>query len=558
MDNKKVASVESSQSLGRKEICILVMDNDLACLNIVAEMLRYCSHKVLHFGRTTDAFNAIWKRKDRLDIVLTNVNSSDANGFEILKNIEKEFKLPIVSMFPDENKRIVSRGLSSGVTLYFVKSLSMNDNNNLWQYTYEREKGKMVASEQLVDNAQRASAPVVGAGIGNTSSVGEVTRNYQKRKRKEPKETSEKNEVSRDDSPSEKKVRVVWTSEMHHKFLEAIEQLGHERAFPKKIVEVMNVPGLTRENVASHLQKYRMCLKRAQEGVQPSSSIYGINLTTGFKEACFPSSHSALNFSSQYSTQQHNVTPLPQTSNGTISIPSSNRSCFINPIASTQMSSLGHEQLHMSNQGNVQYPYTHNVSSLHVMPQSNINYSDFGTAQPNTQIGSAQVESTFIPNALVNHNYRVYSDQTKNILFSIANGSSSSNTNQPTSSSISSTYVGYRLTGKGESIQVGQMGVLGNDKVLSADDNFLNESSVPCPSTSINCIPQEQPSLPPTSINCIPQEQPSLPPLPPLHHEFDSFGADGDLDVLLSVTTSTSPQMFWDSDFDDILFNHTD
>jgi hypothetical protein len=37
-------------------------------------------------------------------------------------------------------------------------------------------------------------------------------------------------------------------------------------AVPKKILELMKVDGLTRENVASHLQKYRLYLKRVQTG----------------------------------------------------------------------------------------------------------------------------------------------------------------------------------------------------------------------------------------------------------------------------------------------------
>jgi len=37
---------------------------------------------------------------------------------------------------------------------------------------------------------------------------------------------------------------------------------GVDRALPKAIMKDMDVGGLTRENVASHLQKHRMRLKR--------------------------------------------------------------------------------------------------------------------------------------------------------------------------------------------------------------------------------------------------------------------------------------------------------
>lgn len=37
---------------------------------------------------------------------------------------------------------------------------------------------------------------------------------------------------------------------------------GVKNAVPKTILTLMNVEGMTRENVASHLQKYRQYLKR--------------------------------------------------------------------------------------------------------------------------------------------------------------------------------------------------------------------------------------------------------------------------------------------------------
>ncbi|KAA8522094.1 hypothetical protein F0562_012592 [Nyssa sinensis] len=55
-----------------------------------------------------------------------------------------------------------------------------------------------------------------------------------------------------------KKMKVDWTHELHKKFVQAVEQLGVDQAIPSRILELMKVEGLTRHNVASHLQKYRM------------------------------------------------------------------------------------------------------------------------------------------------------------------------------------------------------------------------------------------------------------------------------------------------------------
>ncbi|CAN1173749.1 Two-component response regulator-like APRR2 [Linum perenne] len=57
---------------------------------------------------------------------------------------------------------------------------------------------------------------------------------------------------------SRKKTKVDWTADLHRKFVQAVNQLGVDQAIPSKILELMKVEGLTRHNVASHLQKYRM------------------------------------------------------------------------------------------------------------------------------------------------------------------------------------------------------------------------------------------------------------------------------------------------------------
>ncbi|PNY11755.1 two-component response regulator ARR2-like protein [Trifolium pratense] len=62
-----------------------------------------------------------------------------------------------------------------------------------------------------------------------------------------------------------KKSKFVWTTYLHNLFLLAIKQIGLDKAVPKKILEIMNVPNLTRANVASHLQKYRIFLRNVAE-----------------------------------------------------------------------------------------------------------------------------------------------------------------------------------------------------------------------------------------------------------------------------------------------------
>jgi len=63
----------------------------------------------------------------------------------------------------------------------------------------------------------------------------------------------------------EPKKRLVWTPDLHKRFLQAVEALGVDNAVPKKVVQLMNVKGLTTEHVKSHLQKYRNGLKKEHD-----------------------------------------------------------------------------------------------------------------------------------------------------------------------------------------------------------------------------------------------------------------------------------------------------
>ncbi|CAJ1956624.1 unnamed protein product [Sphenostylis stenocarpa] len=62
---------------------------------------------------------------------------------------------------------------------------------------------------------------------------------------------------SRNNPQGKRKVKVDWTPELHRRFVQAVEQLGVDKAVPSRILEIMGIDCLTRHNIASHLQKYR-------------------------------------------------------------------------------------------------------------------------------------------------------------------------------------------------------------------------------------------------------------------------------------------------------------
>ncbi|XP_027347419.1 transcription factor PCL1-like [Abrus precatorius] len=94
-----------------------------------------------------------------------------------------------------------------------------------------------------------------------------------------------------------KRPRLVWTPQLHKRFVDVVAHLGIKNAVPKTIMQLMNVEGLTRENVASHLQKYRLYLKRMQglsnEGPSSSDQLFASTpVPQSLHDSGTPSAHS--------------------------------------------------------------------------------------------------------------------------------------------------------------------------------------------------------------------------------------------------------------------------
>mmetsp|Transcript_40801 Transcript_40801/g.161642 ORF Transcript_40801/g.161642 Transcript_40801/m.161642 type:complete len:474 (-) Transcript_40801:655-2076(-) len=82
------------------------------------------------------------------------------------------------------------------------------------------------------------------------------------------------------------KKRLVWTQDLHERFLRAVNVKGIENAVPKTILEIMDVKGLTTEHVKSHLQKFRNNLRKSKTD---ASEIAGRDTSGMQKLCCSPS-----------------------------------------------------------------------------------------------------------------------------------------------------------------------------------------------------------------------------------------------------------------------------
>ncbi|KAJ8450577.1 hypothetical protein Cgig2_020214 [Carnegiea gigantea] len=59
--------------------------------------------------------------------------------------------------------------------------------------------------------------------------------------------------------------RKNWTQPLHKKFVDVIGRFGGvDKAVPKNILEMMGVPNISSEQVASHLQKHRKAIQKQE------------------------------------------------------------------------------------------------------------------------------------------------------------------------------------------------------------------------------------------------------------------------------------------------------
>ncbi|XP_026410003.1 two-component response regulator ARR2-like [Papaver somniferum] len=206
-------------------------------------------------------------------------------------------------MSGDNEREMVTRGIQNGAAFYLTKPLTYSDIEKLWQHVFTRKmetkimkqteirgqdslqqqkqrissidgsSSKSNDQEHRPDSLRRQNQKISNIGVSSSKANGQETllKPHELITRKEPLDDPlSDDETSRLPQIPKNGKGVVWKGKLQNLFLQAVEYMGVTHAEPKKIQEYMKVPGLTRKNIASHLQKHRF-KDRVEKRTEPST-----------------------------------------------------------------------------------------------------------------------------------------------------------------------------------------------------------------------------------------------------------------------------------------------
>ncbi|KAL5727721.1 hypothetical protein ACHQM5_000882 [Ranunculus cassubicifolius] len=248
---------------------VLVVDDDYLTLRVIEMFMKGCKYEAVVLTRATDALNILHERQGGFDVIITDIYMPIMGGFEFLQIVKKEFNIPVIMISSDDQLELMAKGMRSGAHSFLVKPVTKDFVENLWQYVFLKAGGKG-AEGTIKEGLTKKEEPDHSSSV-NLKKRDEVKKTTVKVAKHKEEEANDEDYDSDEERHPPKKARMVWTPTLHEKFVAAIKHIGVNKAVPKKILEVMNVKGVSRTNVASHLQKYRLYLKGSKD---PSASKF--------------------------------------------------------------------------------------------------------------------------------------------------------------------------------------------------------------------------------------------------------------------------------------------
>ncbi|CAL5048695.1 unnamed protein product [Urochloa decumbens] len=242
---------------------VLAVDDDRVSLKILEKQLKHCNYNVTTVTDAKMALDMLREMKNgrQFDLVISDVVMPDMDGFKLLELIGLEMDIPVIMLSANDETETVMRGINHGACDYLVKPVRLEQLRGIW--THVVRNSKTDPRNSMSGSSDDASQKLQSVDSDKDEKDGAK---HTKKSSKKKKKNVDGAEKDKENTSTQKRQRVQWPGDLHRKFVKAVNQIGMDRAVPKKILEVMNVDGLTRENVASHLQKYRIYLRKVSEG----------------------------------------------------------------------------------------------------------------------------------------------------------------------------------------------------------------------------------------------------------------------------------------------------
>ncbi|KAE8678680.1 Two-component response regulator ARR2 [Hibiscus syriacus] len=234
---------------------VLAVDDDPTCLLLLETLLRRCQYHVTTTSQAITALKMLRENNNKFDLVISDVHMPDMDGFKLLELVGLEMDLPVIMLSANDDTKLVMKGITHGACDYLLKPVRIEELKNIWQHVIRRKKFDRKDWNNSGSQDKPCADSSEAAGIGNADNNLKLNKKRKDQNEDEDEDLDE-NGNDNDDPSAQKKPRVVWSVELHRKFVAAVNQLGIEKAVPKKILELMNVEKLTREN------KFRLYLKR--------------------------------------------------------------------------------------------------------------------------------------------------------------------------------------------------------------------------------------------------------------------------------------------------------
>uniref|UniRef100_A0A0E0M8E4 Ehd1 n=1 Tax=Oryza punctata TaxID=4537 RepID=A0A0E0M8E4_ORYPU len=175
----------------------------------------------------------------------------------------------------------VMKYIANGASDFLLKPVRIEELSNIWQHVFRKQMRDHSVNNPPIAMAPPTPAITRTAGEANSAPLENEVRDM----------INNNGEIT--DIRDLRKSRLTWTSQLHRQFISAVNHLGEDKAVPKKILGIMKVKHLTREQVASHLQKYRTHMKRSiattskYVSTLPSSTALNKTQNHSSKSKCF-------------------------------------------------------------------------------------------------------------------------------------------------------------------------------------------------------------------------------------------------------------------------------